>query len=280
LVCNEVLQLDELPTLRFVFETSERIEINLPEEKAAMGFLKREEKPQEKVKAAKACLFSHAADTSMTYFKCGKPGHLRKKCKEGKSDSPHSREYCFGCGAKGHSEAKCCKLHLDLKPTGSKGAKVGGDEKETNTKATDGDKKNWKARFAELEAKMVAMSATTNSRGPKSYDTPSFHTGGGSLPNDEDFEHFMLSGMAIIAADLTLEAFAHIWSQTAAPKKAPCGASPSLGPQRGEGNKQARLPESFTLGEVVPTSSMVPPIRVTVLSAKIAQGSTEQVEAP
>jgi hypothetical protein len=33
----------EPPSLRFVFETSERIEINLLEEKAAMGFLKRED---------------------------------------------------------------------------------------------------------------------------------------------------------------------------------------------------------------------------------------------
>jgi hypothetical protein len=57
-------------------------------------------------------------------------------------------------------------------------------------------------------------------------------------------------------------------------------ASPTLDPQRGEGNKQARLPESFTLGEVVPTSSMVPPIRVRVPSAKIAQGGAEPVEAP
>jgi hypothetical protein len=45
LVRNEALRLDEPPTLRFVFETSERIEINLLEEKAAMGFLKREETP-------------------------------------------------------------------------------------------------------------------------------------------------------------------------------------------------------------------------------------------
>jgi hypothetical protein len=34
------------------------------------------------------------------------------------------------------------------------------------------------------------------------------------------------------------------------------------------------------LGEVVPTSSMVPPIRVRIPSAKIAQGGAESVEAP
>jgi hypothetical protein len=79
-----------------------------------MGFLKREEKPQEKVKAAKASLPSHAADTSMTCLKCGKPGYLRKEYREGKSDSPQSGSYCSGCGAKGHSEAKSWKLHLDL----------------------------------------------------------------------------------------------------------------------------------------------------------------------
>jgi hypothetical protein len=96
-----------------------------------------------------------------------------------------------------------------LKPAQSKGTKAGGNEKEKNTKATDGDKKSWKVRFAELEVKMVAMSATTNSGGPKPHDTPSFHVGGGSLPDDEDFERFMLSRMAITAADLTLEAFAY-----------------------------------------------------------------------
>jgi hypothetical protein len=126
---------------------------------------------------------------------------------------------------------------------------------------------------------MAAMSATTNSGDPKPHNTPSFHAGGGSLPNDEDFEHFMLSGMAITTADLTLEAFAYTRSQMATPKEAPRGTDPSLDPQRGDGNKQARLPESFTLGEVVPTSSMVPPIRIRVPSAKIAQGGTKQVEA-
>jgi hypothetical protein len=37
--------LGEPPILRFVFDTSERIEFNLLEEKATMGFLKHEEKP-------------------------------------------------------------------------------------------------------------------------------------------------------------------------------------------------------------------------------------------
>jgi hypothetical protein len=222
--------LDEPPTLRFVFETSERIEINLLEEKAAMGFFKREEEPQEKVKAAKASLPSHTADTFTTCFKCGKPGYLWKECKEGKSDSPQSGGYCSGCGAKGHSEAKCWKLHPNLKPVENKRAKVGGNEKEKNTKATDGDKKSWKARFAELEAKMVTMSTTTNFGGPKPHDTPSFHAGGRSLSNDEDFEHFMLSGMAITTADLTLEAFAHTQNQTAVSKEVPRGAIPILDP--------------------------------------------------
>jgi hypothetical protein len=229
------------------------------------------------VKAAKASLSSHAVDTSTT---CFKPGHLWKECKEGKSDSSQSGGYCSGYSVKGRSEAKCWKLHPDLKPAGSKGAKVGRDEKEKNTKATDGDKKSWKARFAELEAKMVAMSATTNSGGPKPHDTPSFHASGGSLLDNEDFEHFMLSGMAIIAVDLTLEAFAYTWNPTAVPKEALRGASPSLDPQRGEGNKQARLPELFILGEVVPTFSIVPPIRMRVPSTKIPQGGAEQVEAP
>jgi hypothetical protein len=44
-VRNKALRLGEPPILRFIFETLERIEINLLEDKAAMGFLKREEKP-------------------------------------------------------------------------------------------------------------------------------------------------------------------------------------------------------------------------------------------
>jgi hypothetical protein len=268
LVRNKALWLGVPPTLRFVFETSERIEINLLEEKAAMGFLKREEKPLEKVKAVKASLPSNAADTTATCFKCGKAGHLRKDCKDGKTTTPQSRGFCSSCGVKGHTEAKCWKLHPNLKPTGSKDAKASRSEKDKETKATTGDKKSWKAKFAELEAKMVAMSATTTSGDDKPTVTPSFHAGGGFVPHDDEFGNFMLSGMALTAADMILEAFANIRSQTTAPKDVLRGTSFSLDPQRGEGSRQARLLESFILGEWEPTSSMVPPSRVEAPSAK------------
>jgi hypothetical protein len=167
LVRNEALRMGEPPLLRFVFETSERIEINLLEEKAAMGFLKHEEKPPEKVKVAKASLPYHAADINATCFKCGKVGHLRKDCKEGKTTTSQSGGFCSRCGVKGHNKAKCWKLHPELKPTGSKGTKAGGNEKDKEAKTSTGKKKGWKAKFAELEAKMAAMSATTTSGGAK-----------------------------------------------------------------------------------------------------------------
>jgi hypothetical protein len=279
LVRNEALPMGEPPSLRFVFETSERIEINLLEEMAAMGFLKREEKPPEKVKVAKASLPSHAADTNATCFKCGKAGHLRKDCKEGKTTTSQSRGFCSGCGAKGHNEAKCWKLHLELKPTGNKGTKASGSEKDKETKASTGEKKGWKAKFAELEAKMAAMSATTTSGGAKPQVTPSFHVGGGFVPNDKEYGDFMMSGMAFTAEDLILEAFANTRSQTAAPKDTPRGASSNLDPQRGEGNRQARLPESFTLEEMVPTTSMVYPSRVEASSNRPTQRGARPTKA-
>jgi hypothetical protein len=110
-------------------------------------------------------------------------------------------------------------------------------KKEKETKATIGEKKSWKAKFVELEAKMAAMSATTTSGGAKAQVTPSFHAGGGFVPDDEDFGDFILSGMTLTMADMTLEAFAHTRSQTTAPKDAPWRTSPSLDLQHGEGNR-------------------------------------------
>jgi hypothetical protein len=271
LVRNEALRMGEPPSLRFVFETSERIEINLLEEKAAMGFRKREEKPPKKVKVAKASLPSHAVDTNATCFKCSKAGHLRKDCKDSKTTTSQSGGFCFGCGVKGHNEAKCWKLHPELKPTGSKGTKAGSNEKAKETKASTSDKKGWKVKFAELEAKMAAMSATTTSGGVKPHVIPSFYAGGGFGPDNEEYGDFMMSGLAITTEDLTVEVFANTRSQTAAPKDTPRGASSNLDPQRGEGNRQARLPESFTLEEMVPTTSMVYPSRVEASSNRPSQ---------
>jgi hypothetical protein len=239
LVRSEALRMGEPPSLQFVFETSERIEINLLEEKAAMDFLKREEKPPENVKVAKANLPSHAADTNATRFKCGKAGHLRKDCKDGKTTTSQSGGLCSGCGVKGHNKAKCWKLQPELKPTRSKGTKAGGNEKDKETKASTGEKKGWKAKFAELEAKMAAMSATTTSGGAKPHGTPSFYAGGGFGPDNEEYGDFMMSGMAFTAEDLTLEVFANTQSQTPPPKDTLRGASSNLDPQRGEGNRQA-----------------------------------------
>jgi hypothetical protein len=221
LVRNEALRMGEPPSLRFVFETSERIEINLLKDKAAMGFLKREEQPPEKVKVAKASLPSHAADTNATCFKCGKAGHLRKDCKEGKTTTSQSGGFCSGCGAKGHNEAKCWKLHPGLKPTGNKGTKAGGSEKDKEAETSTSEKKGWKAKFAELEAKMAAMSTTTTFGGAKPQVIPSFHAGGGFVPDDEEYRDFMMSGMAFTAEDLTLEVFANTRSQMAPPKDTP-----------------------------------------------------------
>jgi hypothetical protein len=279
LVRNETLRMGEPPSLRFVFETSEWIEINLLEEKAAMGFLKRKEKPPEKVEVAKASLTSHAADTNATCFKCGKAGHLWKDCKEGKTTMSQSGGFCSGCGIKGYNEAKCWKLHPELKPTGSKRTKAGGHEKDKETKASTGEKKGWKAKFAELEAKMAAMSTTTTSGGAKPHVTPSFYAEGGFGPDNEEYGDFIMSGMAFTAEDLTLEVFANTRSQTVAPKDTPRGISSNLDPQCDEGNRQARLPESFTLEEMVPTTSMVYPSRMEASSNRPSQRGAKPTKA-
>jgi hypothetical protein len=126
---------------------------------------------------------------------------------------------------------------------------------------------------------MATMSATTTSGGAKPHVTPSFYAGGGFGPDNEEYGDFMMSGMAFMAEDLTLEVFANTRSQTAAAKDTPRGASSNLDPQRSEGNRQARLPESFTLEEMVPTTSMVYHSRVEVSSHKPSQGGAKPTKA-
>ncbi len=49
----------------------------------------------------------------------------------------------------------------------------------------------------------------------------------------------------------------------------PCGATVELDPQRGEGGRQARLPQSFLLSEVVRTPVMVPTPAVDVVLTSV-----------
>ena len=81
-----------------------------------MEFFKREGKPQEKVKVAKASVPFYAVDMSMMCFKCSELGHMWKECKVGKSDFPQSGGYYSRCSAKWHKEAKYWKLYPYLKP--------------------------------------------------------------------------------------------------------------------------------------------------------------------
>jgi hypothetical protein len=88
-----------------------------------------------------------------------------------------------------------------------------------------------------------------------------------------------MSGMAITAEDLIVEVFANTRSQTAAPKNTPRGVSSNLDPQRGEGNRQARLPESLILEEMVPTTSIVYPSRVEASSNRPSQRGARPTKA-
>jgi hypothetical protein len=126
---------------------------------------------------------------------------------------------------------------------------------------------------------MAAMSATTTCGDAKPQVTPSFYVGGGFVSDDEEYGNFMMSGMAFTAEDLTLEVFANTRSQTVAPKDTPREASSNLDPQRGEGNRQARLSESFILEEMVPTTSMVYPSRMVASSNKPAQRGAKLTKA-
>lgn len=88
-----------------------------------------------------------------------------------------------------------------------------------------------------------------------------------------------MSDMALAVMDTTLEAFANTQSQMVASKDVPRGAILNLDPQRGEGNRQASLPELFTLEEMVSTTFVVYPLQVEVSMNRSARGGARLVEA-
>ena len=75
-----------------------------------------------------------------------------------------------------------------------------------------------------------------------------------------------------------MEALATTQSQGVAPKDVPRRTSLNLDLQHGEGNRQARLQVSFTLEEMVPTTSMVYPSRAEASLSRPAQGGTHSTK--
>lgn len=171
---------------------------------------------------------------------------------------------------KGHEESRCWKIHPELQPSKSKEQQ--GTTKGKEAKPATSEKKSWKVKFAELEAKMEAMSANATNANVKPQVTPSFYTRGGSKPYEGEFEDYMLSGMALATLENPMEAYVITRSQTPASKEVPRGASLQFDPQYGKDFRQARLPQSFILEEMAPTSSMVPPSRAVAPLSRNKEG--------
>lgn len=156
LVWGEALR-PGLPTmLRFVFETTECIEINLLEERATI----KKKKLFKKTKSVRANLPFYLGETNDACYECNESGHLRRDCKKKNAARLKTRGFCSGCNTIGYAESSYWKLDLDLNPAQCKVVK-GGNAKEKDVQEGGDKKKSWKAKFAELEVKMAAMSAIT-----------------------------------------------------------------------------------------------------------------------
>lgn len=173
--------------------------------------------------------------------------------------------YCLGSQMMGHATKKCWTLHPKLKPiiAREKTTSKGGQGQAT-TKNPLGEDKTWKSKVVELEAKMAAISVTTEGGGASPKETKKITPSCCAEKNNH-----MLCGMAMGREGPSLKAYTQIGSQTINVLDVPHGVSLALDLLRGEEHRQVRLHESFTLEDMVPTSSMVPPIWPQVCDVKI-----------
>jgi hypothetical protein len=105
------------------------------------------------------------------------------------------------------------------------------------------------ARIEQLEQRLATMASFQHRS----------HSGGEAPTSYGGDDLFYMASVAQIEASVAV-------TRGVTRASEPCGATVELDPQRGEASRQARLPQSFLLSEVVRTPSMVltPPIEPTV----------------
>ncbi|PTQ40682.1 hypothetical protein MARPO_0038s0037 [Marchantia polymorpha] len=285
-VRDATLLSDASPTLAYVFALSEKIELNIVEEKVVTSSFARDAATTSRVPqstaqsrpfgggsgggrgvqtrhqtaardtGARALVPSFAGQQQgPACWTCG-GDHRRRDCPQeagGQSSQarPQSAQVvCDHCGRADHTRDRCFDLHPELTSGGrgrggdasrgrggraGRGGRGAGVVGRPVASATSSIESAMAARIEQLEQRLAAMA-----------------TSGASTSTSYVEEYFpYLASAAQVEASVAV-------TRGAARALEPRGATGELDPQRGEGGRQARLPQSFLLSEVGSTSSMRP----------------------
>ncbi|BBN20292.1 hypothetical protein Mp_8g17980 [Marchantia polymorpha subsp. ruderalis] len=275
-VRDATLMSDSSPTLAHVFALSEKIELNMVEERVMTSTFARDTTTTSRIPHSPAqsrpisgsrgghtrhpsCHREHSARPPLPSFSghpqgpscwtCG-GSHMRKDCpQERQGQTPHARPQpaqvtCDHCHRPSHPRERCFDLHPELRsggrgrggdaPRGRGGRGIGAIER-TAASATSATESAMAARIEQLEQRLATMAGLGAS-------TSTSYEG-------EDFSY--LASAAHVEASVAV-------TRGGARTSEPRGANVELDPQRGEGGRQSRLPQSFLLSEVGSSSSMRP----------------------
>jgi hypothetical protein len=255
----------DAPTLKTMFELAERVELNIVEEQVrAIGPLIKStttsQAAQKVVSGGKPSKQEKPAGTKFVPFyvgqsslngacyKCGRYGHIARDCpKKGQQGSSIARQevvQCDNCGRRGHTQDRCFELFPELR-TQTRGDRQqkkqfgkGGHQRRgpENVRSSGASEADMAAKIEVLEKQFAASLAL---RGDESSDQR---------------KDWMMAGTTQVEP---IKANAVV-TRGKGKAQEPRGAEVELDPQRGEGGRQARLPQSFLLSEVTKTPCMVP----------------------
>ncbi|BBN14385.1 hypothetical protein Mp_6g11220 [Marchantia polymorpha subsp. ruderalis] len=264
-VRDATLLSDASPTLAYVFALSEKIELNIVEERVVTSSFARDAATTSRVPQSTAqsrpfgggsgggrgAQTRHQTAARDTGARALVPSFA------GQQQGPA----CWTCGgdhrrrdypqeAGGHTRDRCFDLHPELTSGGrarggdasrgrggraGRGGRGAGVVGRPVASATSATKSMMAARIEQLEQRLDAM-VSSGASTSTSYE-------------EEDFPY--LATAAQVEASVAV-------TRGAARALEPRGATRELDPQRGEDGRQARLPQSFLLSEVGSTSSMRP----------------------